>query len=127
MQDELLQTKHLVIPDSHVILTSGILTHRVGNSSLAYCYFSADERDPEFWNAVTAQGWKHVNHTAEGTLEKYGEWYITLIDVVMQGLSTGFVGTHLSTVSVVSGKRVEDWYGGAVRMVRFGRLGADDH
>lgn len=88
---------------------------------------AADEVDPEFWNSVTAQGWKHVSHAAEGTRAKYGEWYVTLIDVVMQSLSIGFVGTHPSTVSLVSAKRVEDWYGGAMRMVKFGKLGADDH
>jgi len=108
VQDELLQTKQLVIPDDHVLLTS-------------------DEADSEFWNSVAAYGWKHISHAEEGTQEKYGEWYVILIDVVIQGLSTGFVGTHPSTVSVVSAKRVEDWYGGVRRMVKFGKLGADDH
>ena len=62
-------------------------------------------------------GWRFVNHQAEKTVELYGEWYLTILDVVIQSLSLGFVGTDRSTLSVISQKRVEDWNGGVARLV----------
>lgn len=86
-----------------------------------------DETDPAFWKRVTDKGWNFIDHDAEQTLEKYGEWYAPLIDVVAQSLGAGFVGTDGSTVSLVSGRRVQDWNQGVTRMVKWGKLGADDH
>lgn len=86
-----------------------------------------DEKDPSFWKDVEAQGWHYFNHTTEKTLERHGEWYLPIIDTIAQSLSIGFVGTAESTVSIVSQKRVEDWNHGVTRMVKWGKLGADDH
>jgi len=76
-----------------------------------------DERDPNFWEEVREIGWLHFNHEEEGTLEKYGEWYLPIVDVVAQSMATGFVGTASSTFSLVSARRVEDWNGGPTVLV----------
>ena len=79
-----------------------------------------DEKDPAFWKQVKAEGWKYIDHTAERTSRRYGEWYPPLIDIVAQSLGAGFVGSLDSTVSIVSARRVEDWNHGVSRMVGWG-------
>jgi hypothetical protein len=59
----------------------------------------------------------HFNHKEEGTLEKYGEWYPPVVDIVAQSMATGFVGTATSTFSLLSARRVEDWNGGPAILV----------
>jgi len=108
VQAELVQKLGIKVPSHHVLVTS-------------------DETDPEFWEAVKRRRWRYIDHDAVGTLESYGEWYITLVDVVAQSLSIGFVGTAQSTVSSISRRRVDDWNHGVTRIVNWGRLGADDH
>jgi len=76
-----------------------------------------DERDPRFWEEVREIGWVHFNHVEEGTLEKYGEWYLPIVDIVAQSMAIGFVGTASSTFSLVSARRVEDWNGGPTILV----------
>ena len=39
----------------------------------------------------------------------------------------GFVGTDLSTFSILARRRVEDWQQGVTRTVKWGHKGADDH
>ncbi|KAJ7926026.1 hypothetical protein B0H13DRAFT_2229589 [Mycena leptocephala] len=70
-------------------------------------------------------GWLGVDHTR--TKELYGHWHTILIDAVIQSKSAGFVGTARSTVSVLANKRVGSWQDGPVRMVKWGKPGADDH
>lgn len=84
-------------------------------------YLFLDEVSPAFWDDVREQGWFYVDHTEEMTLERYGEWYLPLIDVAMQSFAMGFVGTEGSTYSLVSERRVEDWNGGIVRNVNLAR------
>lgn len=88
---------------------------------------AADDTDPAFWARVRREGWAHIDHAAERTRARHGEWHVILVDVVAQSLAAGFVGTDRSTVSVVSARRVRDWNGGATRMVRWGKPGADAH
>jgi hypothetical protein len=71
-----------------------------------------DETDPAFWKQMTDYGWDYLNHTAERTEERYGEWYPLLIDKVSLSLGSGFVGTVSSTFSTLNAWRVEDWNGG---------------
>ena len=66
---------------------------------------------------MKAQGWVFVNHTAEATVEKYGEWYAPLLDTIIQSHAMGFVGTKSSTFSLVGERRVQDWHGGVYRDV----------
>ncbi|KAF8813882.1 hypothetical protein BYT27DRAFT_7131069 [Phlegmacium glaucopus] len=77
----------------------------------------SDEVSPQFWEEVRQEGWYHINHTTERTLERFGEWYPPLIDVVMQSYAVGFVGTEDSTFSLIGQRRVEHWNGGVVRTV----------
>jgi hypothetical protein len=53
--------------------------------------------------------------------------YPLLIDAVIQSNGVGFVGTDLSTVSVVARRRVESWHDGIVRTVKWGQPTSDDH
>ncbi|KAF8236024.1 hypothetical protein L208DRAFT_1391449 [Tricholoma matsutake] len=81
---------------------------------------TSDEKDPAFWQQVTEEGWRYIDHNAEKTLRRYGEWYEPLIDIVAQSLGTGFVGSLDSTVSIVTARRVEDWNHGVTRVVGWG-------
>ena len=74
--------------------------------------YNPDETDPAFWKQMTDYGWDYLNHTAERTEERYGEWYPLLIDKVTLSLGSGFVGTVGSTFSALNAWRVEDWNGG---------------
>jgi hypothetical protein len=50
-----------------------------------------------------------------------------LIDTAIQSEGHGFVGTELSTVSLIAARRVTAWQRGVVRSVKWGKVGADDH
>lgn len=86
---------------------------------------TSDEDDPAWWTEVEAQGWKAPDHTK--TESEYGRWYPVLIDAVIQSNGKGFVGTVQSTMSEMAMLRSKTWHGGAVRMVKWGFPGADDH
>ncbi|KAJ7215207.1 hypothetical protein B0H12DRAFT_1154771 [Mycena haematopus] len=101
---ELLQTKDLSI--TRVIMTS-------------------DEKDSAWWDAVKQYGWYRVDHST--TVATYGGWYPLFIDAAIQSGGMGVVGTDLSTVSMIAGHRVKAWRDGVVRMVKWGKAGADDH
>ncbi|KAG6330421.1 hypothetical protein ID866_8669 [Astraeus odoratus] len=88
---------------------------------------TSDEGDPEWWAEVRELGWTWVDYAAEQVVEKYGKWYPVLIDAVLQSNGVGFVGTDRSTMTFVALRRVQDWHGGAVRVVKFGSPTADDH
>ncbi|KAF5321847.1 hypothetical protein D9619_001469 [Psilocybe cf. subviscida] len=77
----------------------------------------SDDETPEFWDDVQAQGWLLINHTAEATVERFGNWYPPLIDAIVHSYAIGFVGTKGSTFSLVGERRVHDWNGGATREV----------
>lgn len=53
--------------------------------------------------------------------------YPVLIDAVVQSTGLGFVGTDRSTMSILARRRVQTWQDGAVRTIKWGRLGSDDH
>ena len=75
--------------------------------------FFIDEKDPAFWSEVRSYGWVYFNHTEEQTLEKLGEYYLPIVDIVSQSLALGFVGTVGSTFSLLSARRVEEWNDGS--------------
>ncbi|KAF7345634.1 hypothetical protein MVEN_01582800 [Mycena venus] len=101
---ELKQTKGITA--QHVIITS-------------------DEKNSTWWDTVAPYGWYRVDHST--TVATYGAWYPLLIDAAIQSGGMGLVGTDLSTVSMIAGHRVKAWQDGAVRMVKWGKPGADDH
>ncbi|KAB5592602.1 hypothetical protein CTheo_3928 [Ceratobasidium theobromae] len=90
---------------------------------------TSDEQDPAWWDQIAALGpeWRWIDHKAEQTVEKYGDWFALLLDAVFQSMGKGFVGTTVSTMSQFTLKRVEAWNDGEVAVVRWGRPGADDH
>ncbi|KAI0785042.1 hypothetical protein C8Q75DRAFT_723287 [Abortiporus biennis] len=110
VQDEIRRKKGIVIPMNRVIVTS-------------------DEKDENWWNAVSLLGWARMDHSALQTVENYGLWYVfpVVLDAAIQSNGLGFVGTDRSTFSVLSKRRVQDWHNGATRMVKWGKKGADDH
>ncbi|KAJ6472032.1 hypothetical protein C8R45DRAFT_874874 [Mycena sanguinolenta] len=101
---ELLQTKKLTV--SRVVMTS-------------------DEKNSTWWDEVESHGWHRVDHST--TVATYGAWYPLLIDAAIQSGGAGLVGTDQSTVSMIAGHRVKAWQDGAVRQVKWGHPGADDH
>jgi hypothetical protein len=104
VQDELLARKGLEV--KHVIMTS-------------------DEKNSTWWEDVVAQGWLAVDHST--TVATHGVWYPVFIDAVIQSNGAGFVGTEGSTMTTLARRRVESWHDGAVRVAKWGRIGADDH
>ncbi|KAJ7146252.1 hypothetical protein C8R44DRAFT_756982 [Mycena epipterygia] len=84
---------------------------------------TSDETDTAWWDQVTAVGWLTLDHSQ--TQETHGIWYPALIDAVIQSGGVGFVGTSGSTMSLLAARRVESWRDGAVRLVKWGRPGAD--
>ncbi|KAG6328267.1 hypothetical protein ID866_10822 [Astraeus odoratus] len=88
---------------------------------------ASDEQDPNWWADVRALGWTWIDYEAEGTVEKYGKWYPVFLDSIMLSNAAGFVGTDHSTFSFLALRRVQYWNDGAVRTVRFGSPGADNH
>lgn len=94
---------------------------------VTHVIMTSDETDPEWWSEVKALGWTWVDYAAERTEEIYGKWHPVFIDAIIQSNGVGFVGTRGSTMSTLAARRVESWHGGASRIIRWGRLGADDH
>ena len=85
----------------------------------AHSLHFTDENDPRFYDELRSYGWSYLNHTAEATFEKYGEWYPLLLDKVALSMGLGFVGTQHSTFSVLNAARVEDWNGGVTTMMDY--------
>ncbi|KAJ3482439.1 hypothetical protein NLI96_g6980 [Meripilus lineatus] len=108
VQEEIRQKKGIDIPMSRVIMTS-------------------DEKNQTWWDDVKARGWVRMDHEALRTVERYGRWYPLILDSVIQSSGHGFVGTDLSTFSILSKRRVLDWHNGSARMVRWGFKEADAH
>lgn len=50
-----------------------------------------------------------------------------LIDAAIQSGGLGFVGTDRSTMSILARRRTQAWQDGSYRIVKWGKLGADDH
>jgi hypothetical protein len=53
--------------------------------------------------------------------------YPLLIDAVIQSSGIGLIGMHGSTMSVLAGRRVQDWHQGVYIDVKWGTPDADDH
>ncbi|KAJ7282052.1 hypothetical protein C8J57DRAFT_1560529 [Mycena rebaudengoi] len=90
---------------------------------VAHVIITSDEQDEEWWKPVFALGWLRPNHT--DTVELYGPWYPTLLDSVILSRARGFVGTEISTVSILARRRVS-LSGGVTEMVKWGTPDADD-
>ncbi|KAB5592604.1 O-FucT domain containing protein [Ceratobasidium theobromae] len=105
------------------------LRNRPNEVNVRAVLVTSDEHDAAWWDQVAALGpeWRWIDHKAEQTDEKYGNWFALLLDTVFQSMGAGFVGTARSTMSDIAQKRVEDWNGGETATVRWGTPGADDH
>ncbi|KAI0668727.1 hypothetical protein C8Q78DRAFT_1071184 [Trametes maxima] len=108
VQEEVRRRHGVYVPASRVVMTG-------------------DEKDARWWAAVEERGWRRLNHAGERTAERFGNWYPVILDAVVQSMAIGFVGTDRSTFSHMARRRVTDWNNGAVRLVKWGTIGADDH
>ncbi|KAG8929947.1 hypothetical protein FRC02_004833 [Tulasnella sp. 418] len=82
---------------------------------------TSDEVDPLWWSQIRARekdGWYFLDDVA--IQENHGPWYPMILDVVVQSMGTGFVGTSMSTMSMVALKRVREWNDGVGRMITWG-------
>jgi len=79
----------------------------------------SDETDPAWWQEVRDNGWTWIDHARERTEERYGSWYVPLLDAVFQSAGAGFIGTDSSTMSLVAALRVQDWHGGPVTYLKW--------
>ncbi|PVG04854.1 hypothetical protein CPB86DRAFT_778167 [Serendipita vermifera] len=98
---------------------------------------TSDETDEAWWSEVEQIGWKRIKFPSKMQLppgfklipgkedydveeETYGHlWDRMLVEVAIQSLGIGFVGTEGSTMSLMAQRRVEHWYGGATSIVKF--------
>jgi len=87
----------------------------------------SDEKDPAWWDSIREAGWYTTDHVADDTVNRYGRWYPLLIDAVIQSSGIGLIGQHGSTMSLLAGRRVEDWHDGVYKDVKWGTPNADDH
>ena len=53
--------------------------------------------------------------------------YPLLIDAVIQSSGVGLIGTAESTMSLLAGRRVQDWNNGVYEEVKWGTPNADNH
>jgi len=53
--------------------------------------------------------------------------YPVLIDAVIQSSGIGLIGMYGSTMSLLAGRRVEDWHNGVYKIIKWGTPDADDH
>jgi hypothetical protein len=53
--------------------------------------------------------------------------YLVLIDAVIQSSGIGLIGQEGSTMSLLAGRRVQDWHNGVFKNVKWGTPNADDH
>ncbi|KAG8901197.1 hypothetical protein FRC00_008452 [Tulasnella sp. 408] len=86
---------------------------------------TSDERDPGWWAEVHRLGWLGTNEFDEDIGTKYGRWYPTIIDAVIQSRGSAFVGTQGSTMSDYAARRVQDWQHGPWKLVRWRYKDAD--
>ncbi|KAI0275007.1 hypothetical protein BC834DRAFT_850667 [Gloeopeniophorella convolvens] len=87
----------------------------------------SDEEDPAWWDSIRMMGWYTTDHVTEDTVNKYGRWYPLLIDAVIQSSGVGMIGMQGSTMSLLAGRRVQDWQQGVFKNIKWGTPTADDH
>ncbi|KAK7031506.1 hypothetical protein R3P38DRAFT_2924042 [Favolaschia claudopus] len=75
----------------------------------------SDKTGKYWWEAVRKRGWVRIDHS--GTIRRYGAWYPTLIDAVIESQGIAYVSTAQPMGSVLGGKRVSSWQGGIVKTV----------
>ncbi|KAF8196887.1 hypothetical protein K438DRAFT_1673147 [Mycena galopus ATCC 62051] len=94
---------------------------------VAHVIITSDEPDPSWWEEVRKLGWRWLDHSEARTEQLYGPWHPIFIDAIIHSSAVGFVGTQVSTVSLLSARRVRSWNHGVTKMVVWGKPGADDH
>lgn len=83
-------------------------------------FHRANGTSETWWSIVHDElKWLSIDHEAAGvdTVKKWGYWYPILVDSVLMSNAVGFVGTKMSTYSLLAGKRVERWNRGPMRLI----------
>ncbi|KAG8987180.1 hypothetical protein FRB90_003552, partial [Tulasnella sp. 427] len=86
-------------------------------SDLQNVVVTSDDRDPKWWKEVHELGWLGTDEFDEEIGAKYGRWYPTIIDAVVQSRGKAFVGTQGSTMSDYAARRVQDWQHGPWKLI----------
>jgi len=87
----------------------------------------SDEEDSDWWDLIRMAGWYTTGSVAEDAIKKYGKWYPLLIDAVIQSSGVGLIGTEGSTMSLLAGRRTQDWHNGVYKEMKWGTPDADEH
>ncbi|KAJ7068534.1 hypothetical protein C8F01DRAFT_613161 [Mycena amicta] len=103
---------------ARLLAEKGIFAERV--------VMTSDETSEAWWADVASYGWVRPDHTSWATVKEYGAWYPILVDGAIHAMGHGLVGTEDSTVSMISGRRVESWNDGLSYLVKWGRPNMDD-
>ncbi|GAA98676.1 uncharacterized protein L969DRAFT_95099 [Mixia osmundae IAM 14324] len=76
--------------------------------------FTTDDRDPKTREELASQpGFHFVDHEKLQTAQKYGAWYPPMLDAAILTRGTVYIGTSVSTMSQLAGRRKVAWHGGA--------------
>ena len=54
--------------------------------------FATDSTDPDYIAALKARGWYHLDHTKFKTVERFGGWQPSMLDLAVMSHASGFVG-----------------------------------
>jgi hypothetical protein len=84
-----------------------------------YRFHRANGSSEAWWAGVDNLKWISIDHQSPllDTEKKWGYWYPSLVDSVLMSNAVGFVGTEMSTYSLLAGLRVHKWKGGPIRMI----------
>ncbi|EIN12872.1 hypothetical protein PUNSTDRAFT_131104 [Punctularia strigosozonata HHB-11173 SS5] len=78
---------------------------------------TSDEKDPAWWADVTSLGWVKMDRTIDEPVERFSAWHDIIVDAIVQSSAMGLVGTAGSTMSLLAGRRTQDWHGGVYKLV----------
>jgi len=87
----------------------------------------SDEENSDWWDLIRMAGWYTTGGVVGDVVDKYGKWYPLLIDAVIQSSGVGLIGTAGSTMSLLAGRRIQDWHNGVYKEVKWGTPNADDY
>ncbi|KAG0304097.1 hypothetical protein BGZ98_005933 [Dissophora globulifera] len=74
-------------------------------------FVATNERDPDELRQFANLGWRHLDHTAMGTIDALGIFGPMMVDQVFMAYAETLVGIQMSTFSRIGALRQRDWHG----------------